>query len=108
MASGSCFYWACLLGLPTSLIASCRNAAHRQADRVGKPEPIPASPGFKQATTTGHVVARSRISQLARRERMLPSVKAYRFIRAFVLWFAVLYAIFIALYVVVFPLILNR
>jgi hypothetical protein len=42
------------------------------------------------------------------RGRMLASVKAYRFIRAFVLWFALLYAIFIALYVVVLPLILNR
>jgi hypothetical protein len=39
---------------------------------------------------------------------MLPSVRAYRFIRAFVLWLALLYAIFIALYVVVLPLILNR
>jgi hypothetical protein len=42
------------------------------------------------------------------RGRMLASVRAYRFVRAFVLWFALLYAIFIALYVGVFPVILNR
>jgi hypothetical protein len=39
---------------------------------------------------------------------MLASVRAYRFVRAFVLWFALLYAIFIALYVGVLPVILNR
>jgi hypothetical protein len=39
---------------------------------------------------------------------MLASVRAYRFMRTFVLWFALLYAIFIALYVGVLPVILNR
>ena len=39
---------------------------------------------------------------------MLASVKVYRFIRAFVLWSALLYAIFIALDFVVFPVIVNR
>jgi hypothetical protein len=39
---------------------------------------------------------------------VLLSVRVYRFIRAFVLWFALLYATFIALYAVVLPLIFNR
>jgi hypothetical protein len=38
----------------------------------------------------------------------LPRVRAFRFIRAFVLWFALFYVIFIALYLGVGPLIANR
>lgn len=38
----------------------------------------------------------------------LLSARAIRFVRAFVLWFALLYAIFIALYVGVGPLLANR